>query len=158
MTLPVLDFQQLIKNSPLFAIDFVVLNELNQVLIGQRKNAPAQGFWFVPGGRVFKNESLEQAFVRLSQAELGVKVQRQQAQMLGLYDHFYEDSFFSDSISTHYINAAHYVKLHDFDLNLPLEQHQEYRWVSLDGLARDETIHNFSKVFLPDLQIVLDRM
>lgn len=52
--LSVVDFKQLVQNAPLFAADLVVLNEKHQVLVGRRVNPPAQGFWFVPVGRVHK--------------------------------------------------------------------------------------------------------
>lgn len=146
------DFKQLVANAPLFAIDLVVLNEQNQILLGQRKNAPAKGFWFVPGGRVFKNESLENAVKRISQVELGCMLNREALHFLGLFDHFYSDSFFDKQISTHYINATHGIRLAVEQLNLPTEQHKVYRWVDVDDLAQDETVHSFSKIFIDDLK------
>lgn len=52
-----------------------MLNEKNQILLGQRKNAPAKDDWFVPGGRVLKNEPLEQDFKRVSKNELGLEIE-----------------------------------------------------------------------------------
>ncbi|GKT11804.1 MAG: hypothetical protein ISEC1_P0777 [Thiomicrorhabdus sp.] len=72
------DFKQVVQHAPLFAIDLVVLNSLNEILVGERLNAPAQGFWFVPGGRVYKSESLETTFKRISKAELGIRLERAQ--------------------------------------------------------------------------------
>lgn len=146
------DFKHVVANAPLFAIDFVMFNEQQQILVGQRKNAPAKGFWFVPGGRVFKNESLEQAFSRLSQQELGVEISREQADLLGLYDHLYTDSVMSETISTHYINATHVVRCQCEQLALPTEQHSEYRWLSMEQLEQDASVHFYSKVFLPALK------
>ena len=146
------DFKHLIQNAPLFAIDLVVVNEQNQILLGQRKNAPAKGYWFVPGGRVYKNESLEQAVQRISHTELGCEIQRQDLQLLGLFDHFYNDSFFDSQTSTHYINATHSIHLSADALNLPVEQHQAYRWMSLEDIEQDQSIHTFSKVFLNNLK------
>ena len=54
-------FKTVIKSSPLVSIDLIVRNEQGQVLLGKRTNRPAQGFWFVVGGRVLKDESLEHA-------------------------------------------------------------------------------------------------
>jgi len=146
------DFKQVVKNAPLFAIDFVVVNDKQQILVGQRKNAPAKGYWFVPGGRVLKEESLEKAFIRLSQSELGYKVQRNQAWLLDLYDHFYDHSFFSETVSTHYINATHVIKSDSNLLDLPEDQHSEYRWIDIDDLAQNNDVHQYSKIFLPELK------
>lgn len=153
------DFKHLIKTAPLFAIDLVLLNEQGKILVGQRKNAPAKGYWFVPGGRVFKNESLESAFKRISQAELGLQIERHQAWLLGLYDHFYDDSVFGADIDTHYINAAHLIKLDVGQaLNLPKQQHQDYRWQSFNDIEQDNTVHQNSKVFLAALKETVQRL
>jgi colanic acid biosynthesis protein WcaH len=149
--LSLVTFKQVVEHAPLFAIDFVVVNERNQILVGRRKNAPAKNYWFVPGGRVYKNESLEDAFVRISNAELGLKIARDQAWLLGLYDHFYNDSFFSTNVSTHYINATHAIRNNSGDLNLSKEQHKSYRWLSIEDLIDDKTVHKFSKIYTPQL-------
>ncbi len=145
------DFKQVVLNAPLFAIDLVVVNHSNEILVGERLNAPAKGVWFVHGGRVYKNESLEKAFKRISKAELGFEIERNQAWLLSLFDHFYDDSFFSTDVSTHYINATHVVRLSTELLALPKEQHSCYRWIAIDEIELDETVHVFSKVFLPAL-------
>lgn len=64
------DCKQLVQNAPLFAIDLVIVNHSNEIFVGERLNAPAKGCWFVPGGWVYKNESLEEAFKRIPKAEL----------------------------------------------------------------------------------------
>lgn len=155
MTLNQLDFRQVVQNAPLFAIDLVVLNEKNQILVGLRKHAPAQGFWFVPGGRVFKNEPLDDGFSRIAAVELNRKMLRSESKMLGLYEHFYQDSFFGAQVSTHYINATHLVRLDSMDNELPVTQHELYRWIDIDMLEADVTVHQYSKVFLPELFRVL---
>ncbi|WP_179878341.1 NUDIX domain-containing protein, partial [Vibrio cholerae] len=98
------DFRGLVQHGVLFSIDLVVLDTQNQILVGERVNRPAQGYWFVPGGRVYKNETLIKAFERICLDELGQIFSYQDAKSLGLYDHFYNDSVFGDDISTHYIN------------------------------------------------------
>ncbi|MGF6591409.1 GDP-mannose mannosyl hydrolase [Pseudomonas sp. 2835] len=128
-------FRTVVMHTPLIAIDLVVLNEHGQVLLGERLNRPAQGYWFTPGGRVRKNESLEQAFRRISHSELGVQLLMANATFRGVYEHFYRDSYFSadehDS-GTHYVVLAYTLLLADSALeSLPREQHAEYRWVDV---------------------------
>lgn len=152
------DFKQLVTTAPLFAIDLVVINENNQLLVGERKNAPAKGFWFVPGGRVFKNESLDAAIERISQSELGLTLKRHQLSFIGLYDHFYDDSFFDENTATHYINATHWIRINVDQLNLPDEQHSQYRWVNLNQLMEDKTVHDYSKVYFDELTEQLNKV
>jgi colanic acid biosynthesis protein WcaH len=144
-------FLHVVENAPLFSIDLVVMNEHQEVLLGLRKNPPAKGFWFVPGGRLFKDESLDIGFGRITQSELNHKIERASCQLLGLFEHFYDDSIFGPTVSTHYINAAHFVLLPKGKTNLPESQHEQYRWVSIEALQKDPAIHPYSKVFLPAL-------
>ncbi len=66
-----LTFKTVVASTPLVSMDLIVRNKRDQVLLGLRTNRPAQGFWFVPGGRICKDETFEQAFVRLTEMELG---------------------------------------------------------------------------------------
>jgi hypothetical protein len=57
--LPLPEFERAVGALPLVTVDWVLLNPAGQMLLGQRRNAPARHWWFTPGGRVRKNESLE---------------------------------------------------------------------------------------------------
>ena len=154
--LPTELFKTVVDNAPLFAIDLVVVNESDEILVGKRLNAPAKDWWFVPGGRVFKNERLSVAFQRLSRGELGAQYSLEQAHLLGLFEHFYDNSVFDSTTSTHYINATHLLRVKTDELNLPTgEQHLNYRWVPLSDVESDTTIHRFSKVFMSQLVDVI---
>ena len=80
-------FQTIIGATPLVSIDLIVKNTQGEVLLGYRTNRPAQGYWFVPGGRVQKNERLDKAFLRLTKAELGVSIPRSAATFMGVFEH-----------------------------------------------------------------------
>ncbi|MCV5153638.1 GDP-mannose mannosyl hydrolase, partial [Escherichia coli] len=60
------DFATVVRSTPLVCLDFIVENSRGEFLLGKRTNRPAQGYWFVPGGRVQKDETLEAAFERLT--------------------------------------------------------------------------------------------
>ncbi|MDQ6954218.1 MAG: GDP-mannose mannosyl hydrolase [Mariprofundaceae bacterium] len=144
-------FKMVIEHAPLFAMDLVIINDEEKILLGKRSNNPAKGFWFVPGGRVFKNESLDQAFRRISSNELGVALKRSNGTFLGLFEHFYDDSVFGSGISTHYINATHALRANIDLANLPQSQHQEYVWMSVNEMQKNDDVHQYSKVFLSAL-------
>lgn len=98
-------------STPLISIDLLIQNEYGEYLLGLRRNRPAQGYWFVPGGRVLKDESLNDAFKRLTFEELGIELERNQAHFKGVYEHFYEDSVFGEAPGTHYIVLAHQMQV-----------------------------------------------
>jgi colanic acid biosynthesis protein WcaH len=118
-------------------------------------NAPAKGWWFVPGGRVYKNEPLNEAFSRISNAELGQKIEMKDCQLLGVFEHFYDDCALNEKVSTHYINSPYLVKVKKATVDAPNIQHESYRWVSLDKVETDLTIHEYSKAFLAALLATL---
>lgn len=143
-------FKTIVDKTPLISIDLVVRNYSGQILLGQRLNRPAQGFWFVPGGRILKDESIAKAFNRLTLNELGVALDIKNARYLGLYEHFYPDSIFTDkgsgiAVSTHYVVNGFEIILTDTNHKLPEEQHGAYQWFSENELMTSEKVHVHSK-------------
>ncbi|MBR9911284.1 MAG: GDP-mannose mannosyl hydrolase [Gammaproteobacteria bacterium] len=148
MKLPIDTFKTIIANTPLISMDLVVYNPAGQVLLGERLNHPAQGSWFVPGGRILKDEHFDQAFKRLTQDELGVECTLQQADFLGPFEHHYPDNFTGTDFSTHYVVLG-YKLLLDLSLSeLPCAQHGSYQWFDpQDALASDK-VHLHTKWYL----------
>lgn len=134
--------------TPLISFDFVIRNRRNQVLLGKRVNAPAKGYWFVPGGRVLKGESIASAFLRLTRVELGVGYRLAVARYLGLYEHFYPDSIFGDGVSTHYLVNAFEWTIDDRLDALPAAQHEAYRWWDEAALLDARDVHDNTKAYL----------
>jgi len=148
MWLPDQVFKTVITSTPLISIDLVVRNKQDQVLLGKRLNAPAKGFWFVPGGRVQKDETLDNAFVRLIKEELGtdIPVKRSEANLLGVYEHFYEENVFDSTATTHYVVLGYEIQLsEDQVINLPKIQHDDYIWVVEQELIINDLVHVYSK-------------
>lgn len=143
-------FLEVIERAPLVAIDLVVRDRDGAVLVGQRLNEPAAGTWFVPGGRVRKNEDLDEAFSRIAAAELGPGNWRRSAStLMGAYTHLHTTNALRvPGIETHYVVLAHVVDALDA-LNLPGDQHADYRWVMPDADLDD--LHDLTAAYLRDL-------
>jgi len=137
-------FECIIKNTPLISIDLIVKNKEGKILLGKRKNRPAQGYYFVPGGRIFKNETIEEAFRNISKNELGLDLDIKNAKFLGVYQHFYEDNFFNEDFGTHYVVLAYEVEISDL-LELPEEQHDEYLWLTPEEILKNSKVHQYTK-------------
>lgn len=144
------DFLNVIEHTPLVAIDLVIVRD-QQILMGERLNQPAAGFWFVPGGRILKNETLAEAFRRISHAELGQACEIGDARLLGGFTHLYDTNFAEVAgISTHYVVLAYRLEL-DLELAaLPTLQHQTYRWLEPDSSLK---IHPNSLAYFEYLNI-----
>lgn len=139
-------FAQVIRHTPLVCIDIIARGPGGGVLLGLRTNEPAKGYWFVPGGRILKEETIAQAFRRLTTAELGWTYEISQAEFHGVYDHFHDTNYFEDpTYGTHYVALAYRIDL-DVSINsLPTMQHSQYRRASVKDLLADDTVHTLTK-------------
>lgn len=148
MWLPAETFRQVIAAAPLVAIDLIIRDGADRFLLGQRTNPPAQGWWFVPGGRVRKGESLDEAFRRVTQAELGQPLERADAEFLGVYEHFYSDSALEEQTPTHYVVLAHRYQLAGLEpAALPHDQHQSLAWWSGERVRSAADMHPYTQAY-----------
>jgi colanic acid biosynthesis protein WcaH len=144
-------FGLIVESTPLVSIDLVLQSSTHKVLLGKRLNRPAQNFWFVPGGRMYKNETLDEAFTRIALDELGLKFVRRDAKFLGVFEHFYPDSQFGLDLkdpSTHYVVLGHEIKIdHENLLHLPKLQHNDYQWWDIKNLLESDNVHLHTKQY-----------
>ena len=166
------DFLHVISRTPLVAIDLIVKSDFSvaggaaaaaaavahpaepSVLVGLRCNAPARDFWFVPGGRVRKDEPLDVAFARLVKDELGLAqgtASRSQAKFIGVFEHFYPENVAGiEEFGTHYVTLAYELASSSaaaMKADLPPEQHSEYKWLPLSQLRMDPQVHPYTKAY-----------
>jgi colanic acid biosynthesis protein WcaH len=139
-------FEKIIEQTPLVSIDLIVRDEFGCVLLGQRSNRPAKGYWFVPGGRIQKGETIAAAFSRLTVSELGLEYLISKVRFHGVYQHFYDDNVFESPASTHYVVLGFEILLDRCELSaLPSQQHESYQWFGIPKLLGDRSVHCNSK-------------
>ena len=139
-------FRELVKSGPLVSIDLIVRNQNNEVLLGFRKSAPAKSTWFVPGGRVWKNERFDAAFRRITEHELGISLELKNARFLRPFEHFYEENFAEEpGFGTHYVVLAYEIRLPSEHAELPLKQHSVYEWMSEKDILQNKKVHFYTK-------------
>ncbi|MBB1441344.1 GDP-mannose mannosyl hydrolase [Shewanella sp. SG41-4] len=143
--LPFETFKTIIKHTPLISIDLIVSDQKGRILLGKRNNRPAQGYWFVPGGRILKGESMSVAFKRLTLNEIGVEFEFENAKLIGPFEHFYKDNVSVEDFSTHYIALGYRLEVNENLLKLPSEQHDEYKWMSEEQILNDLHVHKHSR-------------
>jgi len=139
-------FKTVISSTPLISIDLLVKKD-NKILLGKRINKPAQGCLFSIGGRVYKNETIDSAMMRIAKNELNFSLKLTPS-FIGVFEHFYDDSIYQD-VSTHYINLAYEIEIEE-TLNLPNEQHNEYQWLTIDELLESKQVHKYVKDYFKD--------
>jgi colanic acid biosynthesis protein WcaH len=142
------DFGNVLRHTPLVSIDLIVRDERERVLVGLRRNRPAQGFWFTPGGRIYKDERIDDAFLRITHAELGRELPRSEGTLFGIYEHFYDDNALElPGVSTHYVVLAYQLRVDATSLVLPDSQHGQFRWMSVNEILGDPAVHANTRAY-----------
>lgn len=140
--IPMEQFKTVIEYTPLISIDLVTMFK-DKVLLGRRVNKPAKDFYFTTGGIVRKNELFREAQKRIAKNELGLELTTE-LKFIGIFEHFYNDSIF-DNISTHYVNHGYLLELEKELINLPQEQHSDYKWFGIKELLQSDEVHKYVK-------------
>ncbi len=141
---------EVVERTPLVSIDLIVRDAQGRVLAGLRNNRPAQHTWFVPGGVIRKNETLDQAFARIARVELGLDLRRGDARFRGVYEHHYSDNFAGVAdVSTHYVVLAYELTVNDLKAEAPLDQHRQMRLFTVDELRQDPAVHQNTRAYFP---------
>jgi colanic acid biosynthesis protein WcaH len=142
------EYAQVVRMTPLVSIDLLIKDPTDHALVGLRRNAPAKGTYFVPGGVIHKNETLDAAFARILKAETGLQASRKDARFFGLYQHFYAENRFGDpSYNTHYVVLAHELVL-DYRPVIQLDsQHSRVQWLTAEEMLKDLDVHENTKAY-----------
>lgn len=145
MSIPQELYAKFLSQMPLFCVDALVVHK-GKVLLVYRTNKPAKNLWWVPGGRVLKNETLEQAVLRKMKEELGVPVTIQKR--LGTYETMFPDAPFSEvTCGVHSVNVAFLMTLVNEQDAIQLDtQSSDYQWVN----NLDENSHPYLKALFHD--------
>ena len=134
-------FQTVVDSAPLISIDILIKKD-NKILLGKRINKPAKGYFFSTGGRINKNETIDNAMARVVLNELNIEL-KSVPKFIGVFEHFYDDSIYKD-VSTHYVNLAYEYEVEETP-DLPTEQHSEYQWFAVDELLNSDQVHKYTK-------------
>lgn len=143
------DFCQLVRTAPLVAIDVVLRDPEGRVFLACRRDQPARGFYFVPGGRIFKNETIERAFARILRGETGFDLKLVDARLVGVFQHIYPTNRFeADGFGTHYVVLAYEIAAGSQAVVAP--DPGPFKWVDAAAISRMPDVHPFTKAYFSD--------
>jgi colanic acid biosynthesis protein WcaH len=146
-------FLDVVRHAPLVSMDLIVQNSRGEFLVGLRTNPPARNYWFVPGGRIRKDESMVSALRRIAAEELDLEAACLSAQPAGVFEHFYDDNFAGIAgTGTHYVVLAYRMVLPAVHTKhvLPHAQHCDYRWLTARELLAAPDVHPYSKQYFAE--------
>ena len=142
------EFAQVVRLAPLISIDIIIRDPKQNVLVALRNNEPAKGVYFVPGGCVRKDETIENAFARILENETGCRAAFKDAKFLGVFQHIYPTNRYGLSgYGTHYIVLAYEVQLDHHPTIVLDEQHSMHRWMNETELKADNHVHENAKAY-----------
>lgn len=130
-------FQKTIEYFPTVSINLVIQNEKKEFLFVKRKNNPAKGLLWTPGGRVLAGESLEHAAKRLLEEEVGLKGSIEyisnifQEEIYDTKDFDVEDKkiYPAEVHHVHYLVTSAYIRI-DSRAIIKLDfQSMDYKWL-----------------------------
>lgn len=95
---------------PIACVDVIIKTPDSGLVMFKRKTKPAQGQWWFVGGRVFKNERLEDAARRKVKEEAGISVKK--VQLVGsVYETIFQEDPFGHGKGTHTLNVCFITKI-----------------------------------------------
>ena len=66
-------YRKIIRLMPIACVDLLVSDNTGRILMVKRKNSPAMGQWWFPGGRIFFGEPRSSAAERILEQECGLR-------------------------------------------------------------------------------------
>jgi GDP-mannose mannosyl hydrolase len=125
--IPKEEYGQILEKMPIPCVDLVIHKD-KKVLLVKRKNRPLKDEWWVPGGRLYKNELLKDAVKRKAKEEVGFDVEIERE--LGSYDNIFEDSVFENvKTGTHTVGVTFVVKPKEENFEIKFDEtSSDFKW------------------------------
>jgi mutator protein MutT len=124
---------------PIPAVEAIIINSKNDLLLLKRNNAPAKGEWWFPGGRIRKGETFFQTLSREVKEETGLEVKV--LGFIGVYERIFPER--------HDIPIVFLCRCRD-DQNVILNsEHSDYKF--LDATKAFSESHQMLKEVLADM-------
>ena len=129
--LPLDRYREAMQDMPLATVDIVFVNpDRTKTLLGKRKNEPYAGKFYTFGGRLFKNEELIDAAVRIAKKEVGIVLSPMSLIKAGVLNEINPSSIFS-GINYHAVNVFFACTIPEDEISLD-DQHTEAKWLSVN--------------------------
>ncbi len=125
-------YKQILNAMPICTVDVMFFNsDKTKILLFKRTNEPLKGVYFPIGGRILKNEILEECAVRQAYREAGVSIDITRLVFGGVQNEIHQSSAF-EGISYHAVALFYTYALSDQEiggLKINLDsQSDDYQW------------------------------
>lgn len=135
-------YKDILKMMPICCVDLVITYS-NKYLLVKRAKEPAKGQWWLPGGRILKNEEIDSAALRKAKEETGLDCEF--VTKLGVIEGIFSEGPFGFGVHT--ISVVCLLKAKTDRIKLD-STHTEYKW-------NDKIDNNLDKNIIPFLLKVI---
>lgn len=119
---------------PRIAVDLLIKNKVNGVILVKRKIPPEFGLWHLPGGFILKGEIIFACLQRIAKKEVNLTMQEEQYKLFGVFENLDGDP------------RGHVIDLvYEFSVEIPESKDIKYFYkVPEDmGFNQDDILTNF---------------
>ncbi len=121
------DYIKIMETMPVVCVDGLIVNNKKEFLLVKRNNEPLKGQYWLPGGRLHKNETLENSIKRKIYEELRCEVKI--IKSLGYFEEFFGETKQNVNSGFHAISIVFLLKLLSSDILLD-NQSDDWKWFS----------------------------
>jgi GDP-mannose mannosyl hydrolase len=145
------ELKSIVRLTPLVSIDLIIRDPERKVLVAMRNNEPAKGYYFVPGGRIRKDEPIGVAFNRILETEVGCQFKFEQARFLAAFEHIYPANRFGEpGYGTHYVVLAYEIQFTARPSIVLDTQHHDFAWMDEAELQASPRVHRYTRAYFSD--------
>lgn len=127
--IPEVLYRSIVKSMPVSCVDLIVQDKSGQILMVKRRNDPARGCWWLPGGRVHYGELRQDAAVRKLHQECALRAL--EVRELFTLDLIYAESL-GKEFAAHGISTVYLAKVTSGKPALD-SQSSDFAWKSADS-------------------------
>jgi nucleoside-diphosphate-sugar epimerase/ADP-ribose pyrophosphatase YjhB (NUDIX family) len=123
-------YNMILDNLPVLCVDLAVVKQ-NKVFLIKRKNKPCEGSYWVQGGRMLKNEEIEQCGIRKTASELNIPEDKIKiTKFLGVFSTEFNNS--EQGSASHTVNITFQAEIEDIPLSFD-KDHSDGKWFDING-------------------------
>ena len=118
-------YAEIVRDVPILCVDLIIVGPFNKFLLVERKNEPMAGQFWIPGGRVMRDEPIQAAAIRLAREEVGLELDS--IKLHGIYEEVFEKSAANPATGIHTLSAVYWCVARHSDVKVD-DQSASYRW------------------------------
>lgn len=134
-------FEEVFSYVPRVAVDLIIKNKKNEILLAKRNIPPGVGKWHLPGSFPMLGETIGECIKRITRVELGFEL-KDAPKFLGIFENLDGDP------RGHIIDLVYEIEVNSLGNLLPTEESMEikfFRQLPVVDFRHDQILKKFSR-------------